>query len=308
MRQANKSTRIDAQFEVIKILAEKGPMNMWQIKEQRTLYYSTVHKAVSTLANEGLIQPVRSVTSEKNVQTWLFGLTFKGFVTYLAKLDLNSPLVVGERGKPMKQLRKDRRFNEKMLFSKKRSHVKEIVERCGKQLDYPLFKECRILEKHFGQSIYRHFLKAAKHIYAYPPFPSGVAQILKTMEKQKTELLRTKKALSTLTQNDSASKYIVTFIEDNGKKTKSTEYDPLKEIDEDIRENESELRILLKKEDEWWRRGFAECFFERIAYVEIKGKIQNESLLKLAEELRKKKELELDVLERAVSLFAVKTN
>ncbi len=52
---------------------------MYEIKEQKQLFYSTVHKAINALQKEGLVEPVKSQISEKGGTTTLFSLTFQGF-------------------------------------------------------------------------------------------------------------------------------------------------------------------------------------------------------------------------------------
>ena len=84
-----KAKRKDAQSDIIACLAENNPLNMWQIKKQTNLYYSSVHKAIKAFLLRRIIQPVKSVASQKNVKTILYSLTFKGFILYLSRLELS---------------------------------------------------------------------------------------------------------------------------------------------------------------------------------------------------------------------------
>jgi hypothetical protein len=188
--------RIDARGQVLVLLAEKGPLNMWSIKKEGKMVYSTVHKAVDSLEQDRLIVSVGTVNSEKGGKTKLFKPSFRGFLRYLASYpDVFTPVrsvtpaetsfftnyaAFRDYGAAAGRYRKsepDFREELKKVHGKQRKRflddVKKlagILERNGKPFAYPLFAECRALEKHFSSSIYGDFLDVARTTHAYSPF------------------------------------------------------------------------------------------------------------------------------------------
>ena len=68
----------------------------------------------------------------------------------------------------------------------------------------------------------------------------------------------------------------ITVIE--GKTVETDYYDPLAEVNEELRNAEESLKILRSQENKWWSMGFAARFAERYQISEGKGDMHNEAL------------------------------
>lgn len=286
-------------WKVIQVLATK-PMSKWELKEKSGLEYPRVHEAVALLENDGYVKVYDEVISEKRLSMRIYGLRFKGAVAYLASISLEPPPQIGEPDESADAF-KERYTKEKEKYIKHVEHLTKFLESYGKLLNYPIFKEIRWLAERCGRFIYHSILDVAKLTEAFPPFPSGASQMVKELRKQKESLRKEKWQM--LRHQELREKLVVTVTED-GKETKQMEFDPFADVNQRLSQIEQELEMLLTKENEWWERGFAERLFERIVYLKSERKMHNDALHKFAEELlKKKKELEIATLEKAVKLF-----
>jgi len=275
------------------------PMSKWELKEKANLKYPRVHEAVALLENNGYVKVFDEMSSQKGLPMKIYGLTFRGVTAYLASLSLEAPPHIGEPGESIEAF-KERYAKEKERYMKEVEQLARFLERYGKLLDYAIFTEIRWLAERCRLHVYPDILDVAKLTEAFPPFPTGASQLIKALKKQKQAL---KKRKWHMLRHPKLQKKIVGTITQNGK-TEEAEYDPFAEVNEAIKQTEEELEILLVKENEWWQRGFAKRFFERIVHLRSKRRTHNEALHRFAEELLKiEKELELDVLEKAVALF-----
>lgn len=108
----------DARQVIINMLAQNGPLNMWQAKKKTGLQYSSVYKAINNALIEGSIGIFDEILSPKKIQTKIYGLTFKGTLVYLAQFD--------------KQAILDKQTSKKLLT---------FIKKQGDSLKYPLFQE-----------------------------------------------------------------------------------------------------------------------------------------------------------------------
>ena len=288
----NKLGKIDAQSEVIKALAEKKALNMWEIKEQKNLFYSTVHKAVNTLQREGLVQPVKFQKSEKGVKTKLFGLTFRGFVRYLASQpELWHPAEIAALGEETEQLKR-RQEKKKEEFSR----LLGTIGSHGELLDYAIFKEICWLTDHYGPYLLHDIVDVARLVEA-----SGAMQLVERYQK---ELSGLKKEKQRILKNPELQRKIKTSIVEDGKTLKTDYYDPLLEIDKRLRSAERCLEVLLRQQNEWWKRMFAARFAERILASPSEGDMHNEALYALFKQVAEKiRELEVEPIEDMANVF-----
>ena len=296
-----KNPRTDARPRIIEALAEEGHLNMWKIKEQKKLFYSTVHKAVDALQEEGLIRQVKQMKTVKGGNTMLFGLTFRGFVRHLAlHPDLSFPSGVGKANEDVEGFKR-RHARERSMFLKNVESLARMVKHQGDLLDYTLFKECGVLADYVGLRVYQDFLDVARFVDAYSPFPFNATQLVDSLKR---ELQRLEKKKESLMANKQMIADILADASGESSRIEEFKFDPVREVDERIREKTEWLRTLRSREDDWWRRGFAEQLFQRIVGFH-EAKMPNRNLRIFAKELlRKKRELETDVLEKAVELFS----
>jgi hypothetical protein len=267
--------KIDAQSEVIKLLAEKKVLNMWQIKGQKQFFYSTVHKAVNALQKEGLVEPVKAKKSEKGVKTTLFSLTFQGFVRYLAS---QSELWHPNEIAPLREteLLKKRQEKKKEEFSK----LLEITKAYGELLNYAIFKEVDWLTERYGPYLLHDVIDVARLVEA-----SGAMGLI---ERYRRELSLAKKEKHRM------------LIELESQRNNNR----AAEIDRKIRSTERCLEILLHKQTEWWKRMFTSLLAERILASPAKGDMHNEALYLLFKQVADKiRELEVEPIEDMAQVF-----
>ncbi|MGE5532785.1 MAG: hypothetical protein ACM3UN_00390, partial [Bacillota bacterium] len=283
--------KIDAQSEVLKSLAEKKALNMWEIKEQKQLFYSTVHKAINTLQKEGSVEPVKTQKSEKGVKTTLFSLTFQGFVRYLASQpELWHP-------KEIAPLRDAELLNKKQE-KKKEEFLKLLVttEAYGELLDYAIFKEIRWLTERYGPYLLHDVVDVARLVEV-----SGAFDLIERYRGQLNQAEREKKKIM---GNPEFRRKVKTSILENGKTVKASYYDPVEEVEQKIRSTERCLEILLRKQTEWWRRMFAVRLAERILISPAEGDMHNEALYSLFKQVADKiRELEVEPIENMAQVF-----
>jgi uncharacterized protein YukE len=276
-----------------------NPMSKWELKEETKLEYPRVHEAVALLGNNGYVKVFDEMTSQKGIPMKIYGLTFRGVMAYLASLSLEAPPQIYEPDESVEAF-KERYAKEKERYMKEIEQLARFLECYGKLLDYPVFTEIRWLAERFTLHIYRDILDVAELTEAFPPFPAGASQLIKAFEEKKQAL---KKRKWRMVKYQELKKKTISAITQNGK-TEEVEHDPFAEVNEAIKQTEKQLETLLAKENEWWQREFAKRFFERIVHLGSKEKTYNEALHRFAKELLKKeKELELDVLEKALALF-----
>jgi len=85
----------------------------------------------------------------------------------------------------LEQLKK-RHAEERRIFLKEARKLAEVIEHNGKLMRYPLFTECRFLEKHFGVFVYLNFLEIARMLCTYSPLGLDAAK-LRTLKKQEQQ-------------------------------------------------------------------------------------------------------------------------
>ncbi len=283
--------KIDAQSEVIKALAEKKALNMWEIKEQKQLFYSTVHKAINALQKEGLVEPVKTQISEKGVTTTLFSLTFQGFVRYFASQpELWHPKQIA----PLRdvELLKKKQEKKKEEFSK----LLAITEAYGELIDYAIFKEIRWLNEQYSWRLLHDFVDVAREVEA-----SGAMELI---ERYRRELNQANKEKQNILDKPEFQRKVKVSIVENGKTVETSYYDPLVEVDERIRSIETCLEILLHKQAEWWKRMFATRLAERLLARLAKGDMHNEALYLLFKQVADKiREFEVEPIEDMAQIF-----
>ena len=285
----SKTGKIDAQSEIIRVLAEKKTLNMWEIKEQKQLFYSTVHKAINALQKEGLVEPVKAQKSEKGVNTTLFSLTFKGFVRYLASQpELWHP-------KEIASVREAELLAKKQEQKKKEfSELIGITEAYGELLKYAIFREIRWLTERYGPYLLHDIVDVARLVEA-----SGAMELI---ERYRRELNQAKRDEHKILGNPEFQRKVKTSIVENGK-TVETSYDPV-EVGKRIKNAERCLEALLRTQTEWWKRMFATRLAERILASPTEGDMHNEALYLLFKQVADKiRELEVEPVEDMAQVF-----
>ncbi|MDI9576506.1 MAG: hypothetical protein QM398_00035 [Thermoproteota archaeon] len=282
--------KIDAQSIVIKALAEKKALNMWEIKEQKQLFYSTVHKAINSLQKEGLVEPIKSQISQKGGTTTLFGLTFQGFVRFLASQpELWHPKEIGTV-RDVEALKK-KQAKKKEEFSK----LLEITQSCGELLNYAIFKEIYWLTERYGPYFVHDVVDVARLIEA-----SGAMELI---ERYRTKLIQAKKKKQNQLRELEFERKAKISIQDK-KNVEATYNESIAEIGLEMQDAEKCLEILLQKQADWWKRMFAVRLAERILASPAKGDMHNEALYLLFKQVADKiRELEVEPIEDMAEIF-----
>ncbi len=283
--------KIDAQSIVINALAEEKALNMWEIKEQKQLFYSTVHKAINALQKGGLVEPVKSQISEKGVTTTLFSLTFQGFVRYLASQpELWHPKEIGTI--PDTEVLRKNQAKKKEEFSK----LLEITQSYGELLSYAIFKEIYWLTERYGPYFVHDIVDVARMVEA-----SGSMELIERYRRKLNQVTKEKQKM--LKEPEFQRKVKMSTIQDE--KTEETSYyDPVAENEKEIQDAERCLEILLRKQTEWWKRMFAVRLAERILASLAKGDMHNEALYLLFKQVADKiRELEVEPIEDMAEIF-----
>jgi len=285
--------------KVIEVLAENGPLSKWQLKEKAKLEYPRVHEAVSKLENDGYVKVYDTMTSDKGLTMKIYGLTFRGVTAYLASVSLVPPLGIGEPGEDVEAFKK-RYAEEKSRYLTEVEKLVEFLKSYGELLDYAIFKENRWLAERYGHHVYHDILDVAKLTELYPPFPPGALQLIKELKKQRQAL---KKEKWQMTRHPSMQRKAVVTITHNGK-TEEIEHDHFAEVNEKLSQTEQQLEILLDKENEWWKRGFAVRFAQRTHHLKAKGEMRNENLHRFFRSVAQKiRKLELEDVEKMADIF-----
>jgi len=279
-REETKRTKIDAQSEVLDVLAENDALNMWQIKEQRRLFYSSVHKAVNTLEKEGLIQQIRSEKSAKGAKTNLYGLSFRGFINYLATRPNLQETIEPKGAETLNRNRKIREEGRIKLLC--------LIEAQGKRLDYALFSEIKWLQDHYNITVLYDILNIAEIIKDQQPGPAGSLRLLEYFKKEAASL---KDEMELLLKEHEPNETV--------------DLKSLQLTKQRFEAAKTNLDILLKSQNEWWKRAFTTRFAERYQPpLKGKGDMKNEALCSLfaktAEDIIR---LELEPTQKMVEIF-----
>ena len=149
-------------------------------------------------------------------------------------------------------------------------------------LDYAIFTEPRWLADRYGYFIFHDVLDIAKLVNALQPFPSGAMQLIKQEQKHINEL---KNREWQILREPELQHKIKTITGVEGKTVDTDYYDPLAEVNEELRNTEETLKILRSQENKWWSMGFAARFAERYQISEGKADMHNEALRKFFEQV-----------------------
>jgi hypothetical protein len=308
----------DAKSQVLACLAEQGPMNMYEIGKRSSLHYSSVHGSVNILSSGRYVQVERSLKSKKNSKIFEFGLTFKGFVTYLANLKLDfsgfflpdsevnwaeqlSKGYIDEQNKWLKRIGVEtiiieasstkvdllRVYNElrNALFS----GLVKVMESNGARLDYPIFAHARWLaEKH--TPVIWEIVMTASVICVHPPFNLDAVALIEQTEAEIRGLESKKTRL-----NDPVIRRA--FPEDQPD-------NPFELNDKKLGYARQNLNNLLHLEDELWRRDFAKYFAYRSQYLVGIKNMKNEELAVFFKQAAEKGILEVEPAEKMANLFS----
>ncbi|MCJ7561081.1 hypothetical protein MUO79_10775, partial [Candidatus Bathyarchaeota archaeon] len=235
--------------KILQALATK-PMTKWDLKQKTKLEYPRVHEAISLLENDGYAKAYDTITSQRGREMKLYGLTFKGVVAYLASINLEPPdkLIPLAPGESLEAYR-EKRETEKQQYLRELEKITQFLETYGKVLDYAIFTEIRWLANQYGHYIFHDILGIAELVNALQPFPSGAMQLIKQSQKQMNEL---KKQKWLLLREPELKEKIKTTITEEGKIVETDYYDPLAEVNEELRNAEESLKILRSQENKWW--------------------------------------------------------
>ena len=286
--------------KILQALATK-PMTKWDLKQKTKLEYPRVHEATSLLENGGYAKAYDTITSQRGRELKIYGLTFKGAVAYLASIKLEPPnkLIPLAPGESLEAYR-EKRETEKQQYLRELEKITQFLETYGKVLDYAIFKEIHWLADRYGHDIFHGILDIAELVNALQPFPSGAMQLIKQEQKNINELKNQNWQI--LREPELQHKIKMTITQ--GEIVETDYYDPLAEVNEELRNAEESLKILRSQENKWWSMGFAARFAERYQISAGKGDMHNEALHKFFEQVADHfRHLEVESSEKMSKVF-----
>jgi len=278
--------------ELIQLLGIEN--ECWQYDMSRRLdkSYRTIMRRVAELEDSGLLRVVRKERSMKmGKQRKIYGLTFRGALLYLASLKLEVPKRYGKPHEPLEAF-KERYMKQKKTQIQQLRKLGKFFEYYGKLLDYEVFKQVPWLVERYGPIVYRIMLQIAQS-------RDINAISLRELKRRKASLKEQEKLIKKypgLQKLTSLSSFTV-----NGRG--EWERNPLAEVKEEL----ALLGLVYKEQEERCKQSYALALFQRIAYLKTRGKMHNESLHRLVEQLllrrRKTFESELDALTKLVTQY-----
>ena len=278
--------------KVIWQLAVSGKINKWDIKKKTNMPYPRVHETIVILEKQKLVKKVGEKTVKNKLPSPIYGLTFKGALTYLSMQKLTELDFVGFQGESKEE------FKKRYLKShKKRSNefekLQNLLKTFGKDFDYPIFNQIDWLLDNYGRMILPIILKLATKQITNPSLT--IEESKQQQKKDEKHLLR---SIDTIKNRPFLQK-MLTYTDD-GKGRVYKEYDVLK--DEEIRLEylRRYIEMTLQAEKEYLRKSFAYDFFINLTYWKKNKQDGNEVLAKFALELLEEKRKALAPLERIV--------
>lgn len=74
------------QKQILKLLAEQGPQNIYQISKKLNVEYSVAHVNVKKLEKQGTVKLLKTVDSQKGGKAKIYGLTLAGLCRALTQI------------------------------------------------------------------------------------------------------------------------------------------------------------------------------------------------------------------------------
>ena len=209
-------TEMKNPYKILNKLSTK-PMTKAEIKKALRIEYSRASESILVLERDGYLITLDTISSERGKDTKLYGLTFKGTITYLSSIsiinqnesknntepELNKPNKIIHKPSKISPLRKyetieeynQRKEKEKEKYHKELEKIANFLETYGKQLHYPLFSEIQWLKEKYGYDIFETLIREAKIIIDLKPFPSSGMLNINNAQKKVKDLRNRKWAL-----------------------------------------------------------------------------------------------------------------
>jgi hypothetical protein len=294
------SRNVDRREEVLSFLAKEGPANTYQIKKGLEIRYSVAHESVRALKEGRLIKLKGERLGEKGVKTQVYELTFRGFLQYLASLQLPRPPDMSSATESAGEKRAANFVRKRREYLQNVEGLAKVIESQGQGLGYALFAECRGLVEHFGPTVYQDFVSTARLLTTLNPPPIGAAQLAKELRRERKRLEREREFLL-------RNPGVRTAVFEGSRVIEAAKAQTLADqLAEEIKHLEERRQTLLDLEDRRLREAYAEHFLERLTCYPP-AKMSNENLHRFAVSiLNAKRERETAILaslERAAALF-----
>lgn len=278
---------------VLKQIAESGKTNKWEIQKKIRLPYPRVCEAAKILEKKGLVARIGQKPAKNKLPSPLYGLTFKGAITYLSLEDLKQPIRIGYSEEPIEDFKR-RVIRSEAEYVKELRKLRDFLKNVGGELDYEIFKQIDWLLENYGTPVLSIIKSLAKEQATNPPY------LFKAIEKnQKTEEQKLVTTIDALKKMSSPPK--ITWFLDNGKGNRVTEeIDLLKDEENRLILLRKNIDLSLKNENEYWRKTYSSAFFERLAYIKKDKDKKNASLARLGRELLEERKKTLTSLSEIV--------
>jgi hypothetical protein len=161
--------------KILNVIIEKGPKTLYEIHKETGMRHSSIHLALNILRDQNLIILDVEESEKRNRNQRVHSVTFKGLVVYLSKYELPEYKVPGKGFRIGEPHETDEEAKSKLVEKLKRDEddyrskvdsFKEILQKNGELLGYPLFSHCFSFEKKptYIPAIYQSFIKIAKGV------------------------------------------------------------------------------------------------------------------------------------------------
>ena len=277
--------------KILKKLAESGKLNKWDIQKKTKIRYPQVSENVSILEKKALIQRVGEKKTKNGLPSPIYGLTFKGIMSYLSVVELKQLPSTGNRGESKEELIK-RYIKCRKELKEQLKTIREFLNNIGKDLDYQIFAQIEWLLNTYGTPALYIILESAKNQIAnLPKFFKAHKKSQEVEEQHLIGLITTFKKIPSLQRK--------VVLQNFGKgNTQEKTIDILKDAKNKLDYLKQLMELSIKSENEYLRNSFSADFFEKLSYLRKNKNEKNESLAKLVDEILERKRKTVDPLER----------
>lgn len=288
--------------KVIEVLAEEPKLTPYAVARKVRCADSRAWNILRELSDVGMVIAVERKERDLELprgelaklrrrrETVKYALSFKGLITYLASYKFEPPIGISkqkEDGKieTVSELieRVEREFKE---YKDKYLKIREIIRRYGELFEYPLFAECKTLERITKGSLYWYFIKVATFMVSRPPLLT-YSEMAKDEAKRRNWLKSMIRVLKPLEGRFKLERIEGTEVVE--------EVDVIKEYEKELHYTEMTIQTLKEVEDKVWRENFALGFFE-FAFPFFEGGeiVPNPELYCFSQTLLEKKKSEFE--------------
>lgn len=291
-----KISRSPRALEILGFIVKNEPRTLYKIYKEKSIPYASLHLAVKNLVKKNLAKLDLERSRNKGRNATVYVPTFKGILVFLSDYHLPQH-PTGYRIRQLSEEKEEaiKKLKEKIkkgldTYKREVEKLKDLLEKNGQMLRYPLFQYCRSLGLH--PRLYEIFIRIAQEVLETPFQMSGYEQsLLVRKTKLEKDLMKAEK-LSTITD----FRLIVSGVE--------RPFDPAGFYKQQLEGVNLVLNVVITKEDEILKESFFIRFMRRFQSFQ---KLPNQELHNYTLMLLEKKEKEFNSikaqLEKGMALF-----